>query len=249
MTDPIAPVPGEAARQHLERLLAATTHVQIGDYGPVVELTPALPDVPFHVGIGSGPIHAVEHRYADSPRRQVSTVCGTAAVIGRTAGAFDRGNPWLAIHRLCPTCAWTVAIAQGTTADELVALTPVGAELAALGRAVPDPLLVVRICKRILALAVEREVEEGPAGHLLGHVTAHKPVLLLHEDCTEDACDHDRETEDCYGEHPTVACMACSVLTGSWAGEYEGQVAVLVPAPCAVLPAVAAHYDIPAVAS
>jgi hypothetical protein len=203
-----------------------------------------LPDVPFHIGLAAGPAHAVEHRYATSPRREVATVCGTTARVARTWGEFARGNPSLACHELCPHCAWSVALEQGTTGAEIAHLTPDSARLAALGRAMPDPLLAVRILEQLLTADLD-EVDRDPLAYLLAHVTAHRPVPLLDEACVADGCEH-TNPGDCYGGTPTVACLACSVLTGPWAGEWEGQVVITVPAPCAVLPAAAAHYGLEA---
>lgn len=202
-----------------------------------------LPDVPFHIGIARGLVHAVEHRFAARPYREVPAVCGTSAVVARTWGEFVRGNEHLARRDLCPECAWVVALENGTTSTELAALTPTGAGLAALGRVMPDPLLAVRIYEHLLTAA--DEAERDALAHLLGHVTAHAPVLLLAEDCAAGECEHDG-TEDCYGEAPTAACEACSCCTGSWAGEWEGQYVITVPAPCSVLLAVAAHYELEA---
>jgi hypothetical protein len=39
------------------------------------------------------------------------------------------------------------------------------------------------------------------------------------------------------------------VLTGSWAGEWEGQIHIRVSAPCSVLTAIADHYEQKVVAS
>ena len=38
-----------------------------------------------------------------------------------------------------------------------------------------------------------------------------------------------------------VACGACSLQAGGWAGEWEGQFTLTVPAPCRVLLALTAH--------
>lgn len=218
---------------------------------PTAPALPPLPDVPFHIGIGisGGPLHAVEHLDAVRPHQQhVATVCGSTATVALRWGEFVRGNPNLACHELCPVCAWSVALELGTTKAEIGHLTPNAADLAALRRAMPDPLMWVRILEHLLDPDGLEEVEHDPLAHLLAHVTAHRPVLLLQDDCVADGCEHENP-DDCYGETPAVACLECSVLAGPWAGEWEGQVVITVPAPCAVLPAVAAHYDIPAVAS
>jgi hypothetical protein len=43
-----------------------------------------------------------------------------------------------------------------------------------------------------------------------------------------------------------VACQACSLQAGSWAGEWEGQYAVecTIPAPCGVLTALAEYFKV-----
>lgn len=202
----------------------------------------------FAIGIStsSDPLHAVRARRLGGPRDWAPTVCGAKSTIARKWGEFVRGNEILDRHALCPQCAWLVALENGTADQELALRTPTGAVLAALQRCVPDPLLYVRTAQRLLELAVDAETEHDTTAAFLGHITKHKPTLLMGEDCTEN-CEHDSEDE-CYGDTPTVVCLECSVLNGSWAGEWEGQVFIPVP-PCGVLPAVAAHYNVELVAA
>lgn len=189
-------------------------------------------------------LHAVKERYRSSPREHAPTVCGTVATIARDWGEFVRGNTKIGFSTLCPQCVWFVALEHGTTDAELRRHRLTSVELSAMQRSLRDPLIHTRTCERLLQLSRENDPDEADhAGlsHLLGLVTAHKPVLLQGEPCLEGDCDHDSEDE-CYGDEPTVACMACSVLTGSWAGEWEGQIHIQVSAPCGVLTAVAGHY-------
>lgn len=221
---------------------------------PLFDVSPKRDGAPsFLVGIStsSDPLHAIKQRHADSAREYVPTVCGMRGTIAREWGEFVRGNEFVDRHDLCPQCVWFVALEQGTADSELARWRPQDAELSALQRSLREPLIHTRTCEQLLDLG--REDEPGDTDHvwlayLLGLVTAHKPVLLQAEPCLEGDCDHDSEDE-CFGDDPTVACMACSVLTGSWAGEWEGQIHIQVSAPCGVLTAVAAHYEVKAVAS
>lgn len=227
---------------------------------------PPIPDTPYVIGIESGsPIHAVTHEIAtlavwhgdnDHHRVETSSVCGTTVVLARRWGAFARGEAHVDRQQVCPHCAWIVALDPATTsADddgalfeltpigvELGLLTPTGPELDALARVMLDPLIAPRACRAILAA---RDTDRGHDAddarwpRLLGTVTAHRPVVLMGEDCAEDACGHD-DRADCYGAEPTVVCLACSILTGPEQGEWQGMVDVAVPAPCSVLTTVAA---------
>lgn len=218
---------------------------------------PPIPDVPYVIGLHDGLLHAVshdaavravEHSDSDSRRVTVGSECGECVAIARRWGPFQRGTEHLDRHdgRLCPHCAWIVALDQNTTDTELAALTPTGAELAALHLLLPDPMLAVRICQRILATARdegEYDADNPRWAQHLAHATAHRPILLVDEDCIEGGCEHG-DLDGCYRTSNTVACDACSIQAGSWAGEWEGQYECTVPAPCAVLPAMAEHYHL-----
>lgn len=210
------------------------------------------------MALAGGRVHAVaEPAAAASDAAAGPTVtwarasCGAGAVLVRKGGAFRRGNEWMdrRSSQLCPVCAWTVALSTSTVETELVAaVTPGGGELEALQRLVPDPLLTRRICDQVLADwrdGGDYDPDSGRWASLLGHVTAHHPVLLLPEDCSESACEH-KGLQACYQEVGSVACPACSFQAGSWAGEWEGMYEAPVPAPCAVLPVLARHVGLPA---
>lgn len=224
---------------------------------------PSIPEVPYLIGIESGsPIHAVPYRNAARAGQTlinpapVAAACGAVAVLARGWGRFARGEGHVDRQQVCPHCAWIVALDKAATvADddgglfeltpigvELGLLTPTGPELDALARVMLDPLIAPRACRSILAArdtgrGHDADDERWP--RLLGTVSAHRPVVLMGEDCAEDACDHD-DRAGCYGAEPTVVCLACSILTVPEQGEWQGMVDVAVPAPCSVLTALAA---------
>lgn len=203
----------------------------------------ALASTPFLIGIdtSAGPLHAVESQRWTSTRRHVLTVCRKRAAIARDWGGFARSTRQIDTMEICSRCRWHVALATNTTAGELATLTPSDAQQEALGRAMPDPYLFVRLMQLLLE-KVDEDSDIDAVVQILAHVTDHRPVLLRAEDCLEEACDHDT-VQDCYGETPTVACGACSFRAGGWAGEWEGWFQIPVAAPCSVLTAVAAHYE------
>jgi len=223
---------------------------------------PPMPDAPYVIGIHAddGLLHAVDRAYAsrvvatrDEIDTRVGSVCGKFVVIARTWGEFRRGaSRWVddLTGHLCPFCAWTVALYHGQTDidRELKTLTPKGQELAALTRLMPDPMLLVKICQRIL------DARSGPdaqydddslywAQHL-GDVSKHRPaVLFADEGCLDSHCDHDSD-DGCYQDAPAVGCPGCSFRAGAWAGEWEGQYEITVPAPCSVLTAAAKYHGV-----
>lgn len=216
---------------------------------------PLLFDAPsttlkFVIGIDhdSGPLHAIEHRYATSPRSHVGTVCRTVAVVARKWGEFRRGNEHLAGRELCPYCAWYVALAHGTSDAEVAVYTPSDTEVAVMGLVMTDPLIVPRLLTTMLGKGDPDDIDLAAWSQMLGWVTAHRPVLLSFEDCADDACGHTDE-RDCYGDTPTAACATCSFRNGSWAGELEGWFWITVAGPCAPLLAAAERYGVQAGAS
>lgn len=202
---------------------------------------------PYRIGIGGDLLHAVTAEHAALPPqwRHVGTPCGVSVVVAREWGEFRRGNDRLATHQLCAHCAWTVALALGTAEQELAAVAPSPPEELAWGLLLPDRDLLVRTCRAILvARQAERECDaDHPSwAQLLGHVTAHRPEILVPEDCSEGDCEHDGDLAACYAASTVIACPVCSVRAGTWAGEWEGQYEITVPAPCSVLTAVAAAF-------
>lgn len=215
---------------------------------------PPIPDVPYMIGIagGLGPLHAIDHDSAvkavewagpDTTTVYVPAECGETVLIARYWGGFERGNRHL--HSVCPYCAWAVATVTLTTDVELDAVTPSKLELPALARLLPEPNVTRRLCEAILREhLVQRENGSDTLPlmvQLLAHATEHRPILLLPVGCAERDCDHETEAE-CHDEATTVACATCSVLAGSWAGEWEGQIEVAVPAPCSAFTALVQRY-------
>jgi hypothetical protein len=159
---------------------------------------------------------------------------------------FERANERVTQHApaLCPHCCWVVALNAGAIEDELAALTPDTDEDRAWHRLLPDPGLFVRTLRAMLASReAERDYDkDSPCwAQLLGHVTAHRPVVLVHSDCAEHDCEHD-DVAGCYDQSTVVACAACSPRAGNWAGEWAGQYEVVVRSLCSVLTAVAEAF-------
>ena len=219
-------------------------------------MTPAeaatLPDVPYLTGVGRG-WHAIDLPSMDylrtGPADSVAfAVCGELVRVA--PGAYDRASVPVSSHP-CFTCAFTVAAAGGMPAlqAEIDRLRPTMDEIPALDRLMPDPFLAVNICRAILT---EPDWEPGhPASiQLLAQAAAHRPVLLLPEGCAEGDCEHITDDAGCSYPDATVGCKACSLQTGSWAGEWEGQFReeCTIPAPCAVLLALAKYAGIVTVA-
>lgn len=198
---------------------------------PVTVATPVFwPAVNF-----PGQIHAVadkpyiaeavnSHREATI---EVYGVCRRGTILATAWDRWDWTDPRLASGR-CSYCSWHVAIHQNTTAGLLNLLHP---SLQAL-------------CRSIL------EAEQAPTAaydpdhpwviQLLAHATDHGPWQLVdHEECGEGECEH--EDEPCPG---LLACQACTLTTGGWAGEWEGQPhgACTVPYPCSVTTLLLGRY-------
>lgn len=187
-------------------------------------------------------LHAIPSEYLTDAGQYLRTACGDSAIYATEWGEFRRGNPHLRPHRLCQHCAWTVALANDTVEEEIAAAGPSSTEQHAWGRLMPDPDLIVRTVQAILAARTAETTADADHprwAQMLGHLTAHRPELLTVEDCAEGSCDHDDEVA-CYAE-ATIGCPTCSVKAGPWAGEWEGQCEVLVPAPCSVLVAMDAE--------
>lgn len=191
---------------------------------------------------GNG-LHAVNPRVVDATfhwSTDVPAECGRTVRISRDWGSFERGNEKVGQLGACARCAWTVAVATGTTGRELEAIRAAGVPvLDALERLLPNPWLYLEICRKLVA-DMENEGPDGRFVQLLTAATEHRPRVLLDGMCSDGSCDHDEQPRDCYAEADTVACWACTISAGSWAGEYEGQVEVLVSAEeCPVLPSMA----------
>lgn len=158
----------------------------------------------------------------------------------RTAkyGTYNRGSVPVA-HDPCQPCAWTVAALTGQLDTEVGRLIPVGTTRTAMKRILRDPDIAATAARRILTAAAAGATDYPPDHpatiQLLAAVAAHAPVLLINEACAEGDCDHDGES--CTFQGAAAGCAACSLITGDWAGEWQGgfRAECRIEAPCQVL--------------
>jgi len=192
---------------------------------------------------------ALEYAIGAEPHLIAEAVCGVSARVTKH-GVYDRAE-WPVSCAPCPECAWHVAIATGSMERELLLITPDDREAAALARCGVTPLTAIAVCRAILAAADE---PAHPAViRQLAAATAHRPGLAVSEACGEGECEHHRtaledldELGPCNYPDAAAVCWECSLLSGSWAGEYEGRILAecTVLAPCGVLSALAAYYGL-----
>ena len=222
---------------------------------------------PLLTGIRDGLWHAVERIVPPRPAPALSTparstparsagpvqgvtLCGLAVQVAQDYDGFDRRR----FDRTCPTCAWTHAVRTEAVAvefAELAALSgsgPVSTSTSGSGELdLPVPHgAAARVAAAVLAAAdapgSDYDRTHPATVQLLATVTAHAPTALLDADCAEGGCEHN--SEPC--PIAAVACPACSVRAGSWAGEWEGvyQRECTIPGPCEVLRTIAAHHHV-----
>jgi hypothetical protein len=210
----------------------------------------------WHAIARSAAEHAVTKAAVGGPPPVAVAACGELVRVADRHGTYDRMSDIVRGHP-CRPCAWTVAIATGSTGRELSLITPGPRDAAAIARSGADPMLAAAVCQAILAAESGGDTEYGldhPATvQILAHATRHRPVLLVPEDCAEDprSCEHrpaDEDAVDWQCDYPdvTVACGACTLHAGGWAGEWEGSPMdeCTVPVPCSVLLTLAARYGI-----
>jgi hypothetical protein len=185
----------------------------------------------FLTGVQDGwhAIEAVNLRPADWPgcHSHAWSACDTIVRLAKDEIQPYRPDDIPVSHDPCPACRWIVAARTGTLDAALAALPPLAHDIAAaiLNEAARDE---------------GREPDDPRAMQLLAFASRHAPAALVAEECSEGGCDHGG---GCPG---TSACRACSLQAGSWAGEWEGQYLdeCTIPAPCAPLLALAAHYGV-----
>ncbi len=158
-----------------------------------------------------------------------STLCGTVVDIVRKVGLFDPDRT-----ETCPQCVWWEAIRTDTIPAAIALLA-----------GPPRRGLAVAVVEAVLAAADSGGdgVDHPSTVELLAAVSAHAGEALIAGDCAEGGCDHPDG-----GNCPitVVACRACSVISGGWAGEWEGRYAseATVTTPCSLLTTMAAYYRI-----
>lgn len=206
----------------------------------------AIPDVPFLTGVGGGQWHAISREsmayLRTGPADSVAFAeCGELVRVALKFGAYDRLTVPVLYHP-CHTCAWTVAAQTDALDVEVSLLMPEARERAALAQVLPDPLFAAKVAQALVTRAARYEDDYGTENlvQLLAAVSAHAPVQLMSEDCAEGGCSHEGY---CPG---SVACRACSLQSGEWAGEWAGTFLseCTIPAPCPVLVALAGHAGV-----
>jgi hypothetical protein len=208
----------------------------------------------FVTGVGGSLWHAIhrgalQYAIGTHPHLVAAATCGSLVRVTKH-GVYDRTGAAVSCAP-CPACAWHVAIATGSTGRELRLIRPSDRDSAALARCGVTPLITVAVCQAILADTSEAARPDIIVGQL-ARATAHQPDLAISRDCAEAGCDHrpeDRagdETWECDYPDARAVCWKCSLRSGSRDGEYEGRLLeqCVVPAPCSVLCAQAAYYDL-----
>ncbi|WP_436764370.1 hypothetical protein [Streptosporangium sp. V21-05] len=198
---------------------------------------------PFVAGIAPGAgMHAVPRDYAQRALAEGAGesggLCGRRVLVAPRVGAFDRAT----------LPAWAVAAnpeaRSGAIERELDALTPTGTNRDVLEQLLGDALVVRHLCEAILAAARQPGADglDHAVIELLAHASAHAPVPLWPHDCAAGECHHPAGACPC-----VVACAACSLRAGSWAGDQEGtyRPECTITAPCQVLATMAAHLNPP----
>ena len=244
-----------AAQQH-RRSIGTGSHDEPSDqraylHRLLTRIGPVTAPVPIEgrpvTGVDNDRWHAVDQvRPAVSGGRVPGvSVCGRGVDVARKFGAFDRDH-WG--RRACPECAWLLAIRDHTLDAEYARLEDHSA--GALGQLASHVARAVVAAARAAQDDTGSDLDDPRTVQLLVAVTAHAPTTIYDHACLEDECDHHEDHPDEHGGHahlPTaVACAACSLLEGSWAGEYEGafRTECTVAAPCSVLTALAASHAV-----
>jgi hypothetical protein len=196
----------------------------VPDPGAELDLGLRQPDPRFRTGVQNG-WHAIDAEpYFPGCGEHAGALC---SVLVRVAGErFQPYNPSSVpvSYDPCPVCRWTVA---AVTDDYSTALAELGHPLArSIATAILDR-----------SGRLEQGVDDPATVQLLAHVSRHAPIALVAEACSEGDCEHVANGDE-PGKCPDLlACKACSLQAGSWAGEWEGQYRpeCLIEAPCAVL--------------
>lgn len=204
-----------------------------------------LPDAEFLTGVQDG-WHAVRRADAEWTaqhlgRDQTQAVCGKPVRLALNWPEYDGAKRPVSFDR-CPECAWTVAGIRGQLAGEVERLMPSNEDRVILDGLMPDWMIAATAAAMLVEAVTEGHddavVEDEPEWiQLLAAISRHAPVILHREECNDGDCEHD-------GNCPaSVACAACSLQAGSWAGEWEGTFRheCTIPAPCAVLTRLAEH--------
>jgi hypothetical protein len=254
-TNPPPPQPNRTSESPARCWIPLLTGIRDGLWHAVERIVPPRPAPTLSTPARSTPARSA------GPVQGV-TLCGLAVQVAQDYDGFDRRR----FDRTCPTCAWTHAVRTGTGTGTVAVAVAVAvavefAELAALSGSGPvststsgelDLPVPHGAAARVAAAVLAAADADAPGSdydrthpatvQLLATVTAHAPTALLDADCAEGGCEHN--SEPC--PIAAVACPACSVRAGSWAGEWEGvyQRECTIPGPCEVLRTIAAHHHV-----
>lgn len=214
----------------------------------------SLPDAELVFGLGADLRHAVTREMAlravdDGVIRDgvVGSVCGELVQLAASWGAYERNSKYLQHGHVCVPCTWIVASTHGRLPELIDSFTPAEKNVDVMAGALGDPLLGVRLLR---AIAVDDELGDGlvgsfrrsPRTDVLAHAAAHLPAIVVCEECADDLGEGHGDDESC----AAALCMACTLTSGPWAGEWEGFTLdeCLVQSPCSVLRAMCDHYNI-----
>lgn len=182
----------------------------------------------FLTGVQQG-WHAIDAAPFDTGCREHAwALCGAIVrLAGEKYQPYDPSSVPVS-HDPCPQCRWTVAAATGSF-DAAI-------------RDLEHPLAIAT-ATAILDHSgrLEQGIDDPAAIQLLAAVAAHAPVLLVTEEAAEEGGCLGCVNPPCHGCPGRLACAACSLQAGDWAGEWQGQYReeCLIEAPCAVLLALA----------
>jgi hypothetical protein len=184
--------------------------------------------------------------------RVASAYCGAFVIVPGIAQPFppSRGQT----SSTCGFCWWGVAYA--TRPDDVatpVPPLPATKDMPVLSRLTPDPLLHVLVANAILADGAY-EPDHPRNLQLLGLTYEHRPTFFVPEGCGEGDCDHVPENLEwdspeyrawtCPFPEASLACTACTPVTGTWATSWEGSSLCNVPWPCSPLVALARQFNV-----
>jgi len=195
-------------------------------------------------------ISAQEHPGA-RPGSMNTAVCGSWGKLARPRGTYFRA-PALFPGALCRQCAWYTAITTSAIEREIRFQVPAPDDAGRLAGYGVDALAVVKITRAILADPRwdTRPGTRNPdmeAVTLLACLSAHAPALTYSTSCLEGDCGCEQENPAVQCPRTTAAvCVACTPVTGPWAGEMEGRTITgcRVEAPCSIITTLSRHYGV-----
>lgn len=214
--------------------------VEYSEWSPLAWTAGRAVDPPL-TGAGHDGWHAVAKVFV--PPSGADAVGGVAlcgASVGLAHGEYGRFDPDRFPRQTCLECVWRFAITTGDLVSRYRGLLAGGV-----------PVLAAELAEAIVTVAsspgADYDLDHPFTVGLLVAVSEHAPTPLISQDCAEGGHDHGEDAFGADGRCPAVAiaCLACSLVTGSWAGDWEGACLpeCTVTAPCEVLRTLAAHYQ------